>query len=331
MIRRLAAAACCFAAAAFLMLLARDVWHWQRAIADADTRAASAPSRRRPGKPMRRSHTAWRGDCSDSNDDLEYRGTAHAAAELAAQRGRPEDVQGARGRSRPRCSGSRRTPRIPERASRRGRPARGPALHRPSVPRPGRERVRRRPERADDAADAGAEGARAVPARGPARPRRRQRSAEPRADVAAACAAGAQERSARRRRRPRGTKGVRCAGPRARLLTLAPDVPHARRGPARPRRRLPAGRAARRASARSPRTRCAATRAAAAPALRLDRDRLALVPVLLGLALAQPVLRSEEKQRVRSDAQIFYVFDISNSMRASRRPPQPDAPRTGAA
>lgn len=50
---------------------------------------------------------------------------------------------------------------------------------------------------------------------------------------------------------------------------------------------------------------------------------LALVPVLLGLALAQPVLRSEEKQRVRSDAQVFYVFDISNSMRASRGPRSP--------
>jgi len=50
---------------------------------------------------------------------------------------------------------------------------------------------------------------------------------------------------------------------------------------------------------------------------------VALVPVLLGLALAQPVLRSEEKQRVRSDAQAFYVFDISNSMRASRGPHSP--------
>jgi hypothetical protein len=50
---------------------------------------------------------------------------------------------------------------------------------------------------------------------------------------------------------------------------------------------------------------------------------VALVPLLLGLALAQPVLRSEEKQQVRSDAQIFYVFDISNSMRASRGPRSP--------
>jgi hypothetical protein len=47
---------------------------------------------------------------------------------------------------------------------------------------------------------------------------------------------------------------------------------------------------------------------------------LALVPVLLGLALAQPVLQSEEKQDVRSDAQVFYVFDTSNSMRAASGP-----------
>lgn len=50
---------------------------------------------------------------------------------------------------------------------------------------------------------------------------------------------------------------------------------------------------------------------------------IASIPVLLGLALAQPVLRSEEKQRVRSDAQVFYVFDTSNSMRASRDPRGP--------
>jgi von Willebrand factor type A domain len=53
------------------------------------------------------------------------------------------------------------------------------------------------------------------------------------------------------------------------------------------------------------------------------RDRLptvvalAFVPVLLGLAAAQPVLRSTTVQRVRSDAEAFYVFDTSDSMRAS--------------
>jgi hypothetical protein len=44
---------------------------------------------------------------------------------------------------------------------------------------------------------------------------------------------------------------------------------------------------------------------------------LALVPVLLGLALAQPVLRSEKAHRVRKDAEAFYIFDTSTSMRAA--------------
>lgn len=40
MIRRLAAAAVMLAAAVVLLLLARDAWHWQRALKDADARAA---------------------------------------------------------------------------------------------------------------------------------------------------------------------------------------------------------------------------------------------------------------------------------------------------
>src|SRR3954452_9092996 len=47
---------------------------------------------------------------------------------------------------------------------------------------------------------------------------------------------------------------------------------------------------------------------------------LALVPVLLGLALAQPVLQSERLARMRSDAQTVYIFDTSESMRASHGP-----------
>ena len=50
---------------------------------------------------------------------------------------------------------------------------------------------------------------------------------------------------------------------------------------------------------------------------------LALVPVLLGLALAQPVLQSTQTVRERSDAQIFYLFDTSESMRASAGPHSP--------
>jgi hypothetical protein len=59
------------------------------------------------------------------------------------------------------------------------------------------------------------------------------------------------------------------------------------------------------------------------PALRshlLTAASLTLVPVLLGLALAQPVLQSSETAHVRTDAQVFYVFDTSNSMRASSSP-----------
>lgn len=44
---------------------------------------------------------------------------------------------------------------------------------------------------------------------------------------------------------------------------------------------------------------------------------LAAVPALIGLALAQPVIRSDRTQRVRTDAQAFYVFDVSRSMLAS--------------
>jgi hypothetical protein len=50
---------------------------------------------------------------------------------------------------------------------------------------------------------------------------------------------------------------------------------------------------------------------------------LAAVPILLGLALAQPVLESRETVRERSDAQVFYLFDTSISMRASSGPEGP--------
>ena len=177
-------------------------WHWQRAMADADARASVGAV----------SPAAWNAHATlphdlarrllGLNDDIEYRGTATLAAELAASEVDAEDLQGARG-GRDRAAADRGGHLGSPAREPRGRPARGPSLHRPSVPRPGGERIRRRPERANDTADAGAEGARAVPARCPARPRRRQRTAEPRADVAATCAAAAQERPARRRRRPR--------------------------------------------------------------------------------------------------------------------------------
>jgi hypothetical protein len=45
---------------------------------------------------------------------------------------------------------------------------------------------------------------------------------------------------------------------------------------------------------------------------------VALVPLLLGLAAAQPVVQSTRTVRTRADAQIFYVFDTSESMRAAK-------------
>lgn len=51
---------------------------------------------------------------------------------------------------------------------------------------------------------------------------------------------------------------------------------------------------------------------------------LTAVPVLLGLALAQPVVRSNRTVKTRTDAQIFYTFDTSVSMSASSGPHAPN-------
>ena len=57
------------------------------------------------------------------------------------------------------------------------------------------------------------------------------------------------------------------------------------------------------------------------PAKRLPRLlALAAVPVVLGVAATQPALRSRTTTRVRTDAQAFFVIDISRSMMASRSP-----------
>jgi hypothetical protein len=50
---------------------------------------------------------------------------------------------------------------------------------------------------------------------------------------------------------------------------------------------------------------------------------LAAVPVLLGLALAQPVVQDTRTARSRVDAQAFYTFDTSVSMSASTAPGAP--------
>lgn len=61
------------------------------------------------------------------------------------------------------------------------------------------------------------------------------------------------------------------------------------------------------------------------PPVSQVRRTLALVavPVLLGLAATQPALRSTKSAHVRTDAQAFFVLDISRSMMASRTPDTP--------
>jgi len=90
MIRRLAAAALLLAASVFLLLLARDAWHWQRAMADADTRASIHAV----------SPAAWNAHATlphdlarrllGLDDDIEYRATATRAAALAANEVSPK-------------------------------------------------------------------------------------------------------------------------------------------------------------------------------------------------------------------------------------------------
>jgi hypothetical protein len=85
MTRRLVAAAAMLGVAAFLVLVARDAWHWNRALRNADMRAAVAPVP--PG--------AWRADTTlpsglvrrllHIDDDLLFRQTAMRAARLASR------------------------------------------------------------------------------------------------------------------------------------------------------------------------------------------------------------------------------------------------------
>ena len=51
---------------------------------------------------------------------------------------------------------------------------------------------------------------------------------------------------------------------------------------------------------------------------------LVTIPVLLGLAAAQPVIRRDHGRTERTDAQALFVLDISRSMAASPRPGAPD-------
>jgi hypothetical protein len=64
--------------------------------------------------------------------------------------------------------------------------------------------------------------------------------------------------------------------------------------------------------------------AAPPPVRRLPRVlALVAIPALLGVAATQPALRSETKQRVRTDAQAYFVIDTSRSMLARKAPGDP--------
>jgi hypothetical protein len=63
---------------------------------------------------------------------------------------------------------------------------------------------------------------------------------------------------------------------------------------------------------------------APAPISNLRRAAaLVAVPVVLGIAATQPALRSTTRAHVRTDAQAFFVIDISRSMLASHSPGSP--------
>ncbi len=64
--------------------------------------------------------------------------------------------------------------------------------------------------------------------------------------------------------------------------------------------------------------------AAPPPTKQLPRVlALVAIPALLGLAATQPALRSTTKQRVRTDAQAYFILDTSRSMLARKAPGDP--------
>ena len=91
---RLAAGLVCFALAAVAVLLARDAWHWRKALRDGDARAETVPTGAR----------AWRADETFPfgvarrllaiDDDLEYRALMTKAIRLAAEHANsPEEAR----------------------------------------------------------------------------------------------------------------------------------------------------------------------------------------------------------------------------------------------
>lgn len=64
--------------------------------------------------------------------------------------------------------------------------------------------------------------------------------------------------------------------------------------------------------------------AAPPPTRQLTRVlALVAIPALLGIAATQPALRSTTKQRVRTDAQVYFILDTSRSMLARKAPGDP--------
>jgi hypothetical protein len=57
--------------------------------------------------------------------------------------------------------------------------------------------------------------------------------------------------------------------------------------------------------------------------IRAFAAALAAVPILLGVAAAQPAVRTIEGARARTDAEALFVFDTSRSMAAAARPGSP--------
>ena len=157
MIRRLVAAAVLLVAAVFFVLLARDAWHWSRAIRTPTHARRSRRSRRAPGRRTRRCPPAWRAACSGSTTTSR---SARTAMRGTASRRAGGDAKNQKQRAVVETALARiaRGP-DPQRAARRGGLPRRPPLHRPAVARPGGEPVRGRRSAAPRPADAGAEGA----------------------------------------------------------------------------------------------------------------------------------------------------------------------------
>jgi hypothetical protein len=85
--RRLVAAAVMLAAAVFLALFARDVWHWQRAVEDADAQAALHHVAPDAWKADTTLPSRWSRSLLGLDDDLAFRATAMQALTRVGEEG----------------------------------------------------------------------------------------------------------------------------------------------------------------------------------------------------------------------------------------------------